>query len=471
MKYFHLHNNGRYNLLYFSTFIAVEILCAYLISTSFEFSGIWHRHAVAGNHFLNNEIPELHSYPMWGLSFLVAGLGKPAALGVQAIVTLFICIFWYSTILNQVGNIKNSKYIRYLKSGPLVAIMMFPFIMITISEHANSFVCLLTLLGWSLLSLLRSNNLKGVKYYILSGVLFGIAYNFRAEALLLIVLMFMAILLSGLLENRLKTFTSKGSIFLFSALIMTLPWLTYTGTVGKSIQLSSTNGGAVMYLGLGYLPNNPWGIVADDRFVAKIAEDNGFISPWSESANIYFTEQYINAVVSEPASFIYRVIHGWKLMFMQGIELPNMRRLFSQGGHDFEVIDFLNENIKKSLGLSVNIKELNSYHEKGINNQDIMSKHYLIVLTEYSLRLIYAMLFLSLVLMAVYLSIKDRFNSFTSLSFIGYFAFSLLIAGFIQTLPRHTTILLPILISTIVILDAKFNSKNLSNEIVKGQQR
>lgn len=61
-------------------------------------------------------------------------------------------------------------------------------------------------------------------------------------------------------------------------------------------------------------------------------------------------------------------------------------------------------------------------------------------------------LFIMLLGSCVVLSLKRRLDNFIGLVFTVHLAFLLLTAGFIQSLPRHTTLALPVFVSTMIVL-------------------
>lgn len=293
---------------------------------------------------------------------------------------------------------------------------------------------------------------KSLIYYALSGLIMGISINIRSEYLLIILLLTVSILLNGLFERQFKIYLVKSITFLIFSISCLIPWLVFTNnTIGRPL-FTSTNSGAVRYLGLGVLPNNPWGIIDDDGYVSRIAYNDLGKSPWSLEANYYFSKKYIEAINNCPAAFVKRIVRGWILLLKQGLYFPNLRILVSSRSIDQMTIDYINERLKQTLGLNVNIYELEKYRKLGIDKIIIPVKYYIIIFIEYLFRMIINIIYIILLAISIINIIKKRINhKFLSLVCISFICYLLFIAGFVQTEPRHTTIILPILLNTLVL--------------------
>ena len=110
----------------------------------------------------------------------------------------------------------------------------------------------------------------------------------------------------------------------------------YTKTSTGKILLSATNGAAVSYLGLGYLPNNPWKINPKDHYVNQVANENNINSTWGLDGSEFFKNKFKIAVYNYPFAFINRILIGWKYMLFQGPHFLNMGKIFySHSKKDF----------------------------------------------------------------------------------------------------------------------------------------
>ncbi|MFH1218949.1 MAG: glycosyltransferase family 39 protein [Candidatus Eisenbacteria bacterium] len=412
--------------------------------------GVWDGHLKAGLLFLKGSIPKIPAYPMWGYS-LLSGVFKENITLFQGALLLVVCLYWYKSLFGFATIVQHPRKLTKIIENPIVvAIMLVPFIFLSLSYFSNSMASILVFWGvWMLY--LAVENKRGIGYYAASGLLIGLGFNFRSENLLLGILLFFALLAFGFLKRRVGHYLRMAAMFLITLFLAVLPWITYTSFTVKQPLLCSTNAGAVMYLGLGILPNNPWNILPGDGYVLRIASERNLGSPWSADANEYFRLHYLQSIKEHPMSFVKRVVVGCRHMLMQGLYFPDFRNLVSDN-RDKILVDYLNERMQLAFGLKANRMQLEQYRSMGIDSKALSFRHYAIVVSEYGLRFMYLCIFIMLLGSCILLSLKTRFDSFAAFIFTAHFAFILFRAGFIQTLPRHTTLVLPILISTMIVL-------------------
>ena len=328
----------------------------------------------------------------------------------------------------------------------MLVFLLLPFIFLSTSLYSNSMAAILMISGTLLL-------IKGTrdKYrpgpMIAAGLLIGLAYNFRPEYLIYGLAVAGCTLLYLARHGRFKTDYKGILVYVAAMLVCTIPWISYTAAVLDGPSISSTNGGGTMYLGLGIREDNPWGIIDSDDFVEDISDQLDFGSAWSEKANRYFKIEFVNAVQEYPMAFVDRIVTGWIHLIKQGLYFPDFRALHTSSQHRAE-LDYINERFKQTLGLNVNQEELRKYEEMGISSNEISIGQYFIVVSEYFLRAFFVLAFLAMVIGSIYTSIVTRFRYIESYIFVAYSGILLAVAGLIQTDPRHTTLILPILIIT-----------------------
>lgn len=95
---------------------------------------------------------------------------------------------------------------------------------------------------------------------VLSGLLFGLAVNFRADYFLMPV----GLAFAMWIEKRCRRRAVHVIAWLACIYVMLVPWMLYTKHVTGHVLLTSTNGGANLFAGLGNLPGNKWGITMSD---------------------------------------------------------------------------------------------------------------------------------------------------------------------------------------------------------------
>ena len=147
---------------------------------------------------------------------------------------------------------------------------------------------------------------------------------------------------------------------------------------------------------------------------------------------------------SEPAAFAFRVLRGWRLMLMQGLYLPPAEDVLRPSQRDELVADHLNERLKRLIGLNVNTRQLAEYERLGLERPS--ARHYALVLGEYAARLMFLAVQLGLLALALRSVAQRGIRDFMSLVFLSYCLALLASAGLLHTAPRHTTLILPILV-------------------------
>ncbi|MBI3722722.1 hypothetical protein HY251_02020 [bacterium] len=98
---------------------------------------------------------------------------------------------------------------------------------------------------------------------VLSGALLGTALNFRSDAILMPLGLAPALVLLSR-SPRARGARLAGA-WLVSIYVLLLPWMLYSYRATGHVLLTSTNGGANFYCGLGNLPDNKWGITMSDE--------------------------------------------------------------------------------------------------------------------------------------------------------------------------------------------------------------
>lgn len=420
--------------------------------------GVWENHVECGLLFLKGLIPKTPAYPMWGYS-LLAGLFNEKIVIFQGMLLFIICVYWYDSLIKYSSkDVYHSKLVNIICNPNVIAIILAPFFFLSYSYFSNSISTIFVFIGAWILYIAVEN--RNTFHFIVSAFFIGLSFHFRSESLLLGILFIIALLVFGVIKHSAKYYLRRAFLFFITLFITILPWIIYTGSTLNKVELSSTNAGAVMYIGLGTLPGNPWYITENDSYAHKIALERSFDSPWSSDANKYFRQQYYISIKKYPIAFLKRVLLGCRHMLTQGLYFPNFRNCFYFTKEDAVAIDFINESLKQAIGLSVNSLEMEQYK---LSRIVFSYKHYAIVFLEYGLRFLYLCIFIVLLILCFKLSLETKFNYFISYLYIVHLIFILFTAGFIQTLPRHTTLVLPIFLSSLIVLGKQASLKQTLN--------
>ena len=153
-----------------------------------------------------------------------------------------------------------------------------------------------------------------------SGVLFGLVLNFRSDYLWMPIL-FGAIVAawSGWRGRVLK----HVALWLAAAYLLLVPWALYAKRATGHYLLASTNAGHVLFIGLGNLPGNRWGIVPEDGdpvMTALIQERFGA----RRSSLLYDTDhflrgEFLRRIRHDPQEYLRKVSYAFQTMLKGGV--------------------------------------------------------------------------------------------------------------------------------------------------------
>ena len=137
--------------------------------------------------------------------------------------------------------------------------------------------------------------------YLKAALFIGIAYNFRTE--MLVILIVYVILIFYISKNK--------KIFL--SLLLILPYILTNLYFYKIFLPTTTNSGGVLYITLGQLPNNIWNRVHSDAeaynyIMSKTKDEN--INPWGAEGNKYLKEAFIEDIKKHPVEFVKKSFYN-----------------------------------------------------------------------------------------------------------------------------------------------------------------
>ena len=138
-----------------------------------------------------------------------------------------------------------------------------------------------------------------------TGLAAGLAAQFRPEFMLLLV----PILVILLIWRPGVRSTLAWCVGMFAAyfLVMT-PWIVWTYQQTGYVRLAAGSVGGAMYEGLGELPDNPWGVTANDEWLARDALAHGFTSALAPDGSEYYLKLWKQAVRERPADYARLVL-------------------------------------------------------------------------------------------------------------------------------------------------------------------
>lgn len=231
------------------------------------------------------------TYPLWGYSALVAA---DEALGGSNIFLIIVQIAMASggaAIFYRMFQI-NPKLWHIPLLTPFFALMSVKW-----ADAPAGF--LLLLFAYFAVESFRR---KSGKYAIFCGIALGFLFNFRGEYLAAPLLMIVA-LAAAQFDERKAASAIKIIIFGIVAAIFIFPWGVWNLVATGNFRPTATNGGAVAYISLGQLPDNPWNIEPRDSAFYEAARNAGYENPYSPDADNFLKEQTYSAIKSRPLAY------------------------------------------------------------------------------------------------------------------------------------------------------------------------
>jgi hypothetical protein len=279
-----------------------------------------------------------------------------------------------------------------------------------------------------------------------AGLFLGLAYNFRAEAAYIAVLIFSAIVVYGLIHRRAAAAFKAAFAFMLVFSACATPYLIYTKITLGTPRLTSTNGGAVLYQTLGVLPDNPWGIVPTDEFVDEEARKFTNQGPWGAEADAVFADRFKKAVRSHPAAFAHRMLVGVKRCLIMGLQIPNIEEILNLDEEESLRIDFARQEFKSFFGLPLNPNKQEFYKSRGFDRSQVPAADWLLILCEVAVRAVYAVLWIVLCIFCLIKLFRSELFSWISLMSLCFLSFLMLSMAISVSFARITTMYLPIVL-------------------------
>ena len=292
-------------------------------------------HVVLGRWLLYGEPVDTPAHPMWGYAIVITLLGPctPFFNGAAG----FASYLWAYREMN-LGRAMPSAF-TYFATLVYAAI---------VGSWHDSALWLSAVLAAT--ALLYKYGVTAAAPGAAVGVLWGLAYNIRSEALLF----FAAFLIASFAYHwlaRLPTPLRHHVAALAAFVAMMVPWGLYTeATLGK-YSPTSTNGGAVAYSSLGLIPDNGHGIQMKDEYVFEQAKLFGEVTPWSSRSNDYFRAEYIRLITTEPSLFAKKIAWGVFTMLKSALYFPDFRALVVSTPQDEARLAYLYLDFKTYIGV------------------------------------------------------------------------------------------------------------------------
>ncbi len=255
------------------------------------------------------------TFPMWGYGWVFALTENRFAIFLFQIVAANLALLYLLRTLKdfQLFDSINHQFFQ------LLIILSIPYFAINISLSPYGLANTLFVLSFAFL--LRGVNKNNARYFIISGLVFGLTLNFRSDLVYFPILL-LAILMFTTRTNRTKKITLSFFPWLVAAFVVMAPWGMYTKHVTGHYLFGSTNSGHVFFVGLGQLPNNTWGITPldGDAVMSKEIEEHFGIKQSSliYESDAFLKKSFIKKVRQEPVEYVKKCLYSFARSLVDG---------------------------------------------------------------------------------------------------------------------------------------------------------
>ena len=288
---------------------------------------------------------DLGTFPMWGYGLIhLLFKSKLNILIVQQLLN-FIAIVKVDQFLIKV------KKIKCLKISRILLLLSLPYFFFHTQMWPKSISSSLLILGVLQIFYYLENN--KILNLLFAGILLGLLSNFRSDYLFFIFILPLFLLFWEFYQKKtLQLYSFKVLIIPSLVLLFLIPWSNYTYSKTNHCLLNSTNTGHVLFIGLGQLPNNIWGITPrDDDSKMKGSLINEFkqdtISTVSYSSNEFLKKEFLRLVFNNPLEWIKKCFYSFRLLILDPFYVGNVGDFQKNGISNINEIRALEEAVYK----------------------------------------------------------------------------------------------------------------------------
>jgi len=347
------------------------------------------------------------SYPMWGYSVIMSICNIFAKYSAIMLIQLVLCYFAILSFY-KIFNLDFKKYHFFL---------LLPFIALSTVKWNDAIVASMIIIYIELLlKSLKTNSIKDIFY---SGLILGVILNFRSEYLMLIPIQFL--ILFSVKSVRSNVNFIRHCVLYLTTLFMLLPWGIRNYIEFDNFKLTSSNGASVMYISLGQLEGNEWGIVSKDESAFKYVKKHKVKDPYSIEGEELLKEEFYKLVLDNPSEYALKMLNNSLSFLIGGVYTGEYGSLFITKGDRIRI----DSKINKAEGINkIDV----------IFNENIQSKYPIIL--EKIILIIYRITWLMIIVMFVYSIGKHKWDYLTLLVLI-FLIHKIIIVSAIQYEYRH----------------------------------
>jgi len=256
------------------------------------------------------------TFPMWGYGFILTVTRERfPIIFVQTIVAVSVTVLSLRSLYRN--RLISAQCYRFATAVMSVSLPWFAFhsMLTPYSFAISAFMASITLLLSSLVSPKHS-----LVKAVISGLLFGICLNFRSDFIFLPLVL--CLLLSWAARFQ-RPALQRLTIFTLTLYATLLPWAQYSHRATGHYLLTSTNSGHVMFISLGNLPSNPWGIISSDtdpcmRETLRRHFGRDVSSLVYESQSV-LTTAFLKNIEKEPIAFLKKTVYNAWFTLIRGV--------------------------------------------------------------------------------------------------------------------------------------------------------
>jgi hypothetical protein len=257
------------------------------------------------------------TFPMWGYGWLLVITRTKAALLVFQGLAGLAAAWFFLRVLSREGLLGGWA----LRVSKLLLLVCIPWYAFHALRWPYSEASTLVVLSVTVLCLVLGRKAPSFGLTALSGILLGLALNFRSDYILLPLVVALAVIFTCRGSRRLQL--QRLGVWLAAVVVALVPWMVYSARATGHVLLTSTNAGHVLYISLGQLPGNPWGITPSDSDPRMQRELEAHFHRASASSLTYASDQYlrhrfIQLVREHPGAWLQKDVDNARDTVTQG---------------------------------------------------------------------------------------------------------------------------------------------------------
>ena len=254
--------------------------------------------------------------------------------------------------------------------------------------------------------------------YLLAGALLGIAYNFRSESLVFLLVYVVWVI-----------FNVRQFKVIFS-LIFIVPWIVYGMSHHGHFVPTTTNSGGVLYISLGQLPGNVWErkhLDSEAENYVLSTSDEKVSDPWGYKGGKLLTGQFVEDIQEHPIEFVKKLIFNAGSVVVGGLYTVESRYFFFEGDESKRLIKDYRSNKREFVrgilsfeakamvvAFDLTVKFFSSIFLLGI----LIYCIYLLITKKIGVRNIYLLLIILQLLLTVFIQYQPRHISHVIILFV-----------------------------------------------------